>query len=210
MGIIQDRRNRAGFGDTDISGKYIMVVKPEDWKGWDTDRENSSKERALGRKAGLSGAEQRFFWEEGEESGCFSLESERKRETIRKNNNPQTENDWQELEKIAVRAAEILSEWKDTEDVRMQVQYGALVIGKIENLKKKESISSDGIKKKICTLLKNTIRLNISERRFSKEQIQLLQDGFSLLLAEHVQKEDMLQLNRELRNEGLQTMPAWE
>ncbi len=210
MGIIQDRRNRAGFGDTDISGKYIMVVKPEDWKGWDTDRENSSKERVLGRKAGFTGAEQRFFWEEGEESGCFSLESERKRETVRKNNSPQIENDWQEVEKIAMRAAEILADWEETEDIRMQIQYGALLVGKLENLKKKESISSDETRKKICTLLKNTIRLNISEGRFSREQVQLLQEGFSMIVAGQVQKEDMLQLNRKLRNEGLQTMPAWE
>lgn len=111
---------------------------------------------------------------------------------------------------IAVRATEILSDWKETEDIRMQIQYGALIVGKIENLKKKESISSDGIRKKICTLLKNAIRLNISEGKFSKEQVQLLKDGFSLIVAEHVQKEDMLQLNRNLRNAALQTMPAWE
>lgn len=164
----------------------------------------------MDKKTGLSGAEQLFFLEEGEESGCFSLANERKRETIRKNINLNTESDWQEAEKIAIRAMEILSDWKETEDIRMQVQYGALIVGKLENLKKKESISSDGIRKKICTLLKNTIRLNISEGRFSKEQVQLLQDGFSLIVAEHVQKEDMLQLNRNLRNAGLQTMPAWE
>lgn len=210
MDTIQNRRNKAGFVNPDISGKYVIFVNPEDLKQQDPDVENSIEERVLNREKDLFGTEQRFFWEEGEDSGCFSLENERKREEIRKSISPHIENDWQEAEKIAIRAAELLSDWKETEDIRMQVQYGALIVGKIENLKKKESIHSDEIRKKICTLLKNVIRLNISERKFSKEQIQLLQDGFSLIMAEHVQKEDMLQLNRKLRKEGLQTMPAWE
>ncbi len=204
------KRKKAGLTYPDKFGMWKMIIKPEEWKSQVPNTENIMEERVLGVETILSGAERHLFLEEGEESGCFSLANERKRETIRKNINLHTENDWQEAEKIAARAVEILSDWEEAEDIRMQIQYGALIVGKLENLKKKEGISSDEIRKKICTLLKNTIRLNISEGRFSKEQVQLIQEGFSMIVAEQVQKEDMLQLNRKLRNEGLQTMPAWE
>lgn len=128
----------------------------------------------------------------------------------RENINLHTQNDWREIESAATRAAEILSDWKKTEDIWMQVQYGGRIVGMLEKLKEKESISTDEVRKKVCTLLKNAIRLNISEGRFTKMQLQLLQEGFTMIVAEQVQKEDMLQLNRKLRNEGLQTMPAWE
>ncbi|WP_168356542.1 hypothetical protein [Petralouisia muris] len=59
-------------------------------------------------------------------------------------------------------------------------------------------------------MLKNVIRLNIADKMFSREQVQLLKDGFLLISEEKLQKEDLLQLNRKLRTEGLQTMPAWE
>lgn len=145
-----------------------------------------------------------------ESSEFFPIEDERR--AIKKRNMSSTceTNSLQECEKIIQRTTELLDEWEETEDIKVQVQYAALVVGKISNVKKKQYVSSDVIKVKICTLLKNTIRLNVAEEMFTKEQILLLKKGILLILKNDVEKDALLQLNRELRTEGLLTMPAWE
>lgn len=163
----------------------------------------------MGQK--LTNLEQNLvFREEGEKDGRFSLENERKEEGSGRGDNFCVLEEWQELQKITVRAIEILSEWEETEDIRIQVQYAAILVGKINALKKKDVVRSHEVRKKVCTLVRNVIRLNIAEEVFSEEQIQLLKEGFSLITAQNIQKENLLQLNRKFRNSGLQTMPPWE
>lgn len=116
----------------------------------------------------------------------------------------------QECESIVERAIEIVTEWSKTQDIKLQIQYAAVIVGKIENIKKKEFIQENEIRKKICTLLRTVIRLNVTDTVFTKEQLLLLKRGFSLLVSDSVQKEDMLQLAREFRSEHLMTIPAWE
>ncbi|MCM1252697.1 MAG: hypothetical protein NC321_07730 [Clostridium sp.] len=118
--------------------------------------------------------------------------------------------DFQECREIVERAIEILVKWSETQDIKMQIQYAAVIVVKIENVKKKEFIQQNEIRKKICTLLRTVIRLNVADVIFTKEQILLLERGLSLLISENVQKEDMLQLSREFRKEHLMIMPAWE
>lgn len=151
----------------------------------------------------------RVFWEEGEQNGRFSLGSER-RKLETSDTKVQGQNDWQECQGIVERAAEILTEWEEAEDIRLQVQYAAILVGKIDRLKKTETVGTDDVRRKICTLLRNVIRLNAAEEQFSQEQIQILKTGFSMITDEKVQKQDLLQLNRKMMKEGLQTMPAWE
>ncbi len=118
--------------------------------------------------------------------------------------------EWEESQKTVTRSMEILSKWEENDDIRIQVQYAALLIGKIDNLKKKNIIRTNEMRKKICTLLRNVIRLNAVEEMLSKEQLYLLKEGFSVIITENIRKEDLLRLNREFRKAGLQTMPAWE
>lgn len=148
-----------------------------------------------------------IFLEKGEKKERFSLENERKSAD---NITFRISGEWEESKKIVTRSMEILSEWEEKEDIRIQVQYAALLVGKIDNLKKKDIICSNDVKKKICTLLRNVIRLNAVEELLSREQLYLLREGFSAIIAENIQKEDLLQLNRKFRKAGLQTMPAWE
>lgn len=115
-----------------------------------------------------------------------------------------------ECEKIVSRAIEFLTDWDESQDIKLQIQYAAIIVGKIEMIKKKEFIQSSEIRKKICTLLRNVIRLNITDEVFTKVQIDLLKKGFQLLISLDTKKEDMLQLNRQFRKEGLMTMPSWE
>ena len=117
---------------------------------------------------------------------------------------------FEECKVIAERAIELLTEWEETQNIKIQIQYGTVLTKKIDNLKKKDWIQSDDTRKKISTLLKNVIRLNITDDVFTDQQIKLLKRGFSILISNTVQKEDMLQLNREFRNEKLMTMPSWE
>ena len=119
-------------------------------------------------------------------------------------------NTLQECKQVIDRVIEILAEWCETQEIKSQIQYAAIIVAKIENIKKKDFIQKDEIRKKICTLLRAVIRLNVTDNVFTKEQILLLQKGFLLLLSDNVQKKDMLQLNREFWSEHLETMPAWE
>lgn len=116
----------------------------------------------------------------------------------------------QECRAISERAVEVLAKWSEIGDMRAQVQFAAVIIGKIDKLKRNSFIQSDEVKNKICTLLRNVIRLNVTDDIFTQEQIELLKKGFILLVADDVKKENLFQLNRELRKENLITMPAWE
>ena len=132
------------------------------------------------------------------------------RDMRRKTNNSDGNDPLQECRAISKRAIEILIKWSGTQDIKMQVQFAAITVGKTDNLKKNIHIQSNEVKRKVCTLLRNVIRLNVLDEMFSQEQIELLKRGFLLLAADDVKKEDMLQLNRELRKENLITMPSWE
>ena len=117
---------------------------------------------------------------------------------------------WQECQKIVERTLEILNVWEGIDDIKIQTQYASVIIGKIDNLKKKEIISFDEVRKKVCTLLRNVIRLNFGVEVFTKEHILLLKEGFSSVIKMDIQKESLFQLNKKLRKAGLLTMPAWE
>ena len=117
---------------------------------------------------------------------------------------------WQMCEEIVNRALEILYDWKETNDIRIQIQYASVIVGKIDNLKNREIISSDEVRKKICTLLRNVIRLNFDKELFTGGQIAALVKGFSLIIERDIQKETLFLLNEKLLKEGLLTMPAWE
>lgn len=150
------------------------------------------------------------FLEEGERDGRFSLENERGNEGGQGENYFCEKDGLEGLREVTSRAIEILSEWEETEDIRIQVQYAAILVGKIDSLKKKDAVRKNEVRRKVCTLLRNVIRLNIAEEVFSEGQIKLLKEGFALVEAENIPKEGLLQLNRKLRNSGLQTMPSWE
>lgn len=149
------------------------------------------------------------LWEDNEAAEEFSVGSERRVRT-KKPVSTHKEAKLQECVKIVERSMEILTEWGAAEEIRMQIQYAAIIVAKIDNLKKKDFVQTDDLRRKICTLLRNVIKLNVAEEKFSQEQIEVLRRGFSLVIAEGIQKEDLFQLNRQLRKEGLQTMPAWE
>ena len=168
---------------------------------------NDLEEQILDLDNEIKNVKDLVFLEKGERTEHFSLENKRKKEN---NIGSCVSGEWDEAQKIIARAIAIFSEWEETEDIRMQVQYAALIMGKVDNLKKIDIIHLDEVKNKICTLIKNVLRLNIAEVMFSDNQIQLLKDGFLLISQETTQKDDLLQLNRKLRKEGLQTMPAWE
>ena len=140
----------------------------------------------------------------------LTFEARQKREQAPKKTEEISNSPWQSCKKIVERALEILTEWEEADDIKIQIQYAAVMVGKIEKLKKTDVIQADDIRNKISTLLRNVIRLNASEEIFSREQIALLKEGFSLIIANNIQKEDLLQLNRKLRKKGLATMPAWE
>ena len=136
---------------------------------------------------------------------------ERQRRTKgKRENNLVNKNDIQDCKKIIDRTLEILADWSETQDIKLQIQYAAVIVGKIENIKKTDYINSNNVRRKICTLLRNVIRINVTEFVFSEEQILLLKKGFLLLLFDQIPKKDMLQLNRELLAQQMITMPAWE
>ena len=116
----------------------------------------------------------------------------------------------QDCRAISERAVKILADWSEIRDMTAQVQFAAVIIGKIDKLKRNSYIQSDEVKNKICTLLRNVIRLNVTDDIFTQEQIELLKKGFILLVTDDTKKENLLQLNRDLRKKNLITMPAWE
>ncbi|MDE7310382.1 MAG: hypothetical protein K2N87_01990 [Eubacterium sp.] len=140
----------------------------------------------------------------------LSLGSRRKREQRQKKTEIAAIDHGDICRKMVDRALEILTEWEDIDDIKIQIQYAAIIVNKIANMKRQDLIYTDDLRKKICTLLRNVIRLNASAELFSKEQILLIKEGFSMIIAENVQKEDLFLLNRRLRRKGLETMPAWE
>ncbi len=116
----------------------------------------------------------------------------------------------QACNEIIARANIMLGEWEKVSELRTQIQYATIVIKKIENLKKVGFIAENEAGKKICTLLRNTIKLNSGEEMFTPEQIGLIKKGLEKAASADSTKEDMLRLNRELCKSGLRTMPAWE
>ena len=153
-----------------------------------------------------------FLWV-GKAKWGISLRDERKREYKKREHKKielQYDNNCHECRSIVERCLELLTEWENISDLRAQIPYASLIVGKITKLKKMNEIASDEVRKKVCTLLKLVIRLNASEAVFSKEQIDLLKQGFSLLIGEHIQKDDLFELNRQMLKEKLVTMPAWE
>ena len=117
---------------------------------------------------------------------------------------------WQICQKVVDRALEILNDWEDIDDIKIQTQYASVIIGKIDNLKKREIISSDDTRNKVCTLLRNVVRLNFLEGIFTNGQIAILKEGFSLVINKDIHKEELFLLNTKLRKAGLLTMPSWE
>lgn len=113
-------------------------------------------------------------------------------------------------DEILDRANAILGDWEKTFDIRIQIQYATIIMKKIENLKKLEYIAGNEARKKMCTLLRNTIKLNSDRELFTSEQIDLIRNGLKKVVSADMTKEDMLQMNKQLRKERLQTMPAWE
>lgn len=137
-------------------------------------------------------------------------EDAKRKTNVKKTSNSDSIEPLQECRDISKRAIEILTKWGEIQDIKMQVQFAAVTVGKIDNLKKNIHIQSDEVKRKVCTLLRNVIRLNVADEVFTQEQIELLKKGFLLLVTDDVKKEDLLRLNRELRKENLITMPSWE
>ena len=150
------------------------------------------------------------LWQNAFIQAIFSIDERQKRTKVKRENNLVINNSIYDCKKVVDRTLEILAEWSEAQDLRLQIQYAAVITGKIDNIKKMDYIQSNDIRKKICTLLRNVIRINVTEDVFSKEQISLLKKGFKLLLSEQIQKKDMLQLNREFLAQKLSTMPAWE
>ena len=196
MGMMQSER------------EYTYVLNPQEFlQSAVRMKVDHLEEQVLDLSYEINDMKDSIFLEKGEKKERFSLENERKSAD---NITFRISGEWEEYKKIVTRSMEILSEWEEKEDIRIQVQYAALLVGKIDNLKKKDIICSNDVKKKICTLLRNVIRLNAVEELLSKEQIYLLREGFSAIISENIQKKDLLQLNRKFRKAGLQTMPAWE
>lgn len=150
------------------------------------------------------------LWTKVKHNYFHVYEEEQRNPSVKRADKSDNRKTLQECIKIVGRINEILAEWCETRDIKTQIQYAAIIVAKIENMKKKEFIRADETRKKTCTLLRNVIRLNVTDNVFTREQISLLQKGFSLLLSDNVQKNDMLQLNREFWSEHLMTMPAWE
>lgn len=196
MGIMQSEREYTYVLDSQAFLQSAMLMKVD-----------NLEEQVLGLSYEINNMKDWVFLEKGEKNERFSLENERKRA---ENVNSCALGEWEESQKIVTRSMEILSKWEENDDIRIQVQYAALLIGKIDNLKKKNIIRTNEMRKKICTLLRNVIRLNAVEEMLSKEQLYLLKEGFSVIITENIRKEDLLRLNREFRKAGLQTMPAWE
>ena len=196
MGMMQSER------------EYTYVLNPQEFlQSAVRMKVDHLEEQVLDLSYEINDMKEWILLEKGEKKERFSLENERKSAD---NITFRISGEWEESKKIVTRSMEILSEWEEKEDIRIQVQYAALLVGKIDNLKKKDIICSNDVKKKICTLLRNVIRLNAVEELLSKEQIYLLREGFSAIISENIQKKDLLQLNRKFRKAGLQTMPAWE
>lgn len=150
------------------------------------------------------------FWETPFYKDFFTIDERQRRIKTTKEKSPVIKDTIQECKKIIERSIEVLSDWSEIQDIRLQIQYASIITGKIDNIKKNDYIQSDDTRKKICTLLKSVIRINVADAVFSKEQISLIKKGFLLLLSEQIQKQDMLQLNREFLEQRLPTMPAWE
>lgn len=142
-------------------------------------------------------------------SKAFIIAEKRRRMRAARRNNTAFR-EYMQCQDIIDQALKILSDWSKTRNIKLQIQYAAAIIGKIDNLKKIDYIRSNDTRKKICTLLKNVIRINVADIVFSRRQIFLLEKGFSLLLSKQIQKKDMLQLNREFLEQQLMTMPPWE
>lgn len=187
---------------SDYVYKDVMIQKMDRFEQQVSDIENRLKK-----------AEQKndFLWEMQTSAETFlTFDGRQKRGQLKKKQAEMPQDDWQDCRKMICRALEILTEWEEAEDIKIQIQYAAIIVGKIAKLKEKDVIRADDTRKKICTLLRNAIRLNASEEMLSREQIALIKEGFSFIGAENIQKEDLLQLNRKLRKKGLATMPAWE
>lgn len=149
-------------------------------------------------------------WENSLIQAILSTDERQKRTKVKRENNLVINDSIYDCKKAVDRTLEILADWSETQDLKLQIQYAAVITGKIDNIKKTDYIQSNDTRKKICTLLRNVIRINVTEDVFSEEQISLLKKGFKLLLSEQIQKKDMLQLNREFLSQKLSAMPSWE
>lgn len=152
MGTIQNEKEQIYFLNKQEFINQMVVAQMEDLQKSFLDVKNEVEEMK----------QNRVFWEEGEQDGRFSLGSER-RKLETSDTKVQGQNDWQGCQEIVERAAEILTEWEEAEDIRLQVQYAAILVGKIDRLKKTETVGTDDVRRKICTLLRNVIRLNAAE-----------------------------------------------
>lgn len=171
---------------------------------------NNLEEQVQNIEDRLSQSEQRLGFLLNEKDMNVPIDSLKRRIIEREKSVSQSTDSWQECEKIVERALEILSDWENADDIKIQTQYASVIIGKIDNLKKVDIISYDKIRTEVCTLLRNVIRLNFEKDIFSQGQIALLKEGFSLVIKRDIQKETLFWLNNKLRKEGLLTMPAWE
>ena len=150
------------------------------------------------------------LWENSTYQTFFSVDEGQRKSKVKRENNFVIKDTKEDCKKIVERTLEILSDWSEIQDIKLQIQYAAVITGKIDNIKKTDYIQSNNTRKKICTLLRNVIRINVTDSVFSVEQISLLKQGFLLLLSEQINKKDMLQLNRNFLEQKLLTMPAWE
>lgn len=176
------------------------------------EKNSESMKSTFSEDKGYTLKKEKDLWGNSIYQTFFSIDERQRRIKVKKENNLATKDTItiQDCKRIIDRALEILSDWSEIQDIKLQIQYAAVITGKIDNLKKTDYIQSNNTRKKVCTLLRNVIRINIIDIVFSKEQISLLKKGFILLLSEQIQKKDMLQLNREFLEQQLLTMPAWE
>lgn len=116
----------------------------------------------------------------------------------------------QKCQKTIERSLEILDEWKNTDDIQMQIQFASVLIAKLDRLRKSDFVKENAIKINICTLLRNVIRLNTTDFLLGEKQVEVLKQGFLLLLKEDLARENLFTFNRSLKEERLMTMPAWE
>lgn len=101
-----------------------------------------------------------------------------------------------------------LDDCYDEEDIRIQIQYAAILIKRVDNMRKLDCLKNNSWKMKELALIRMVIKLNMNDSILTNEQIEVLKGAFHSILEDT--ENNIISLSRSFRKVGLETMPSWE
>lgn len=118
--------------------------------------------------------------------------------------------DAKEYENLINRSLVLLDKMRNNDDLRIQIQYTAILIKKIDKIRTLDVVKNNKNRMKIFAFLRLVLKINSDEVLFNNEQIDLFYEAFERIEKEEDSKYYVKQYTFSFMDVGLTTMPSWE